>query len=31
MGNKKLVFYNEDKKSYIQNMYKINKSDIMTV
>ena len=30
-GNKKLIFYNEDKKSYIQNMYKIDKNDIMTV
>ena len=30
-GIKKLVFYNEDKKSYIQNVYKINRNDIMTV
>ena len=30
-GNKKLVFYNEDKKSYIQNVYEINRNDIMTV
>ena len=30
-GSKKLIFYNENKKSYIQNVYKINKNDIMTV
>ena len=30
-GNKKLIFYNEDKKTYIQNMYIMDKNDIMTV
>lgn len=30
-GSKKLIFYNEGKKTYIQNVYEINKNDIMTV
>lgn len=30
-GNKKLIFYNEGKKTYIQNMYIMDKNDIMTV